>query len=176
MAQLSAIITTSDSDFRSTITTLLRSSGVSIGIIDEKHAGGTWPDLAVVDMRNGTLASVEAIERLRASWPSTSIFAVAASSEPDQILRAMRAGANEYLAWPIGEPGASLKDSFQTALKRTSDRHRPAKRCRAVRRHAVVFRRQRRRGHDDAGRQHRDRHRAAVEAADPHHRSAPVRR
>jgi pilus assembly protein CpaE len=127
MAQLSAIITTGDSDFRSTITTLLRSSGLSIGIIEEKHAGGTWPDLAVVDMRNGTLASVEAIERLRASWPSTSIFAVAASSEPDQILRAMRAGANEYLAWPIGVPGASLKDSFQTALKRTSDRHRPTK-------------------------------------------------
>jgi pilus assembly protein CpaE len=127
MAQLSAIITTGDSDFRSTITTLLRSSGVSIGIIEEKHAGGTWPDLAVVDMRNGTLASVEAIERLRASWPSTSIFAVAASSEPDQILRAMRAGANEYLAWPIGVPGASLKDSFQTALKRTSDRHRPTR-------------------------------------------------
>ena len=127
MAQLSAIITTGDSDFRSTITTLLRSSGLSIGIIEEKHAGGTWPDLAVVDMRNGTLASVEAIERLRASWPSTSIFAVAASSEPDQILRAMRAGANEYLAWPIGVSGASLKDSFQTALKRTSDRHRPTR-------------------------------------------------
>ena len=127
MAQLSAIITTGDSDFRSTITTLLRSSGVSIGIIEEKHAAGTWPDLAVVDMRSGTLASVEAIERMRASWPSTSIFAVAASSEPDQILRAMRAGANEYLAWPIGESGASLKDSFQTALKRTSDRHRPTR-------------------------------------------------
>jgi pilus assembly protein CpaE len=39
----------------------------------------------------------------------------------------MRAGANEYLAWPIGVPGASLKDSFQTALKRTSDRHRPTR-------------------------------------------------
>ena len=46
MAQLSAVITTSDSEFRSTITTLLRSSGVSIGIIDERHAGNTWPDIA----------------------------------------------------------------------------------------------------------------------------------
>ena len=127
MAQLSAVITTSDSDFRSTFTALLRSSGLSIGIIEEKHAGGTWPDLAVVDIRNGTLASVEAIERLRASWPSASIFAVAASSEPDQILRAMRAGANEYLAWSFEETGASLTDSFKTALKRTVDRHRPAK-------------------------------------------------
>ncbi len=127
MAQLSAVITTSDPDFRSTITTLLRGSGLSIGIIDEKHAGSTWPDLAVVDIRNGSLAAVEAIERLRASWPSTSIFAVAASSEPDQILRAMRAGANEYLAWSFQETGAALTDSFQTALKRTVDRHRPMK-------------------------------------------------
>ena len=87
MAQLSAVITTSDSEFRSTITGLLRSSGLSIGLIDERHSSGTWPDLAVVDIRNGSLASVEAIERLRASWPSTAIFAVAASSEPDQILR-----------------------------------------------------------------------------------------
>lgn len=127
MAQLSAVITTSDPDFRSTITTLLRSSGLSVGIIDEKHGGGTWPDLAVVDIRNGSLAAVEAIERLRSSSPSTSIFAVAASSEPEQILRAMRAGANEYLAWPLSETGAALTDSFQTALKRTVERNRPAK-------------------------------------------------
>jgi pilus assembly protein CpaE len=127
MAQLSAVITTGDSEFRSTITALLRSTGVSIGIIDERHAGNTWPDIAVVDIRNGSLASVEAIERLRSSWPSASIFAVAASSEPDQILRAMRAGANEYLAWPLREPGASLSESFKTALKRTTNRQRPAK-------------------------------------------------
>jgi pilus assembly protein CpaE len=125
MAQLSAVITTSDPDFRSTITTLLRSSGLSIGLIDEKHSGSTWPDLAVVDIRSGTSTAVEAIERLRASWPSTSIFAVAASSEPDQILRAMRAGANEYLAWARGEAGAALSESFQTALKRTVERNRP---------------------------------------------------
>ena len=58
---------------------------------------------------------------------AASIFAVAASSEPDQILRAMRAGANEYLAWSFEEAGAALTDSFQTALKRTVDRHRPGK-------------------------------------------------
>jgi pilus assembly protein CpaE len=127
MAQLSAVITTSDPDFRSTITTLLRSSGLSIGLIDEKHSGSTWPDLAVVDIRSGTSTAVEAIERLRASWPSTSIFAVAASAEPDQILRAMRAGANEYLAWSRGEPAAALSESFQTALKRTVDRNRPSR-------------------------------------------------
>jgi pilus assembly protein CpaE len=127
MAQLSAVITSSDSEFRSTITTLLRSSGLSVGLIDEKHASGTWPDLAVVDIRSGTSTSIDAIERLRAAWPTTSIFAVAAAAEPDQILRAMRAGANEYLAWSIGEPGTSLGGAFQTALKRTVERRLPSK-------------------------------------------------
>ncbi len=127
MAQLSAVITTGDPEFRSTITTLLRSSGLSIGLIDEKHAGSTWPDLAVVDIRSGSSTSVEAIERLRASWPPTAIFAVAASAEPDQILRAMRAGANEYLAWSFEETGATLSETFQTALKRSVERNRPAK-------------------------------------------------
>ncbi len=118
---------TSDSEFRSTITTLLRSSGLSVGIVDEQHVGSTAPDLAIVDIRNGSLAAVEAIERLRGTWPSISIFAVAASSEPEQILRAMRAGANEYLAWAHSEKGSALTDSFQTALKRTAERNRPAR-------------------------------------------------
>ncbi len=127
MAQLSAVITTSDPDFRSTITSLLRSSGFSIGVIDEKHAAGTWLDLAIVDIRSATSSTTEAIERFRASWPSTSIFAVAASAEPDQILSAMRAGANEYLAWSGYDDGSSLAEPLHTALKRTAERSRPAK-------------------------------------------------
>jgi pilus assembly protein CpaE len=126
MAQLSAVIHTSDPDFRSTITTLLRTSGLSIGLIDEKHAG-TGPDLAVVDIRSGTSTAVEGIERLRAAWPATSIFAVAAVAEPEQILRAMRAGANEYLAWSHDAAGTALTETFQTALKRTVERNRPAR-------------------------------------------------
>src|SRR5256885_15402791 len=127
MAQLSAILTTSDSEFRTAVTRLLRSSGLSISLIDEKHSGNVVPDLAVVDIRSGTSAAVEAIERLRGAWPSTSIFAVAASSEPDQILRAMRAGANEYLAWGHGDNGSAMDEPFHTALKRTVERNRPSK-------------------------------------------------
>jgi pilus assembly protein CpaE len=128
MAQLSAVITSSDAEFRASVTRLLRSSGLSIGLTDEKHVGGTAPDLAVVDMRTATSAAIDAIERLRASWPSASIFAVASSAEPDQILRAMRAGANEYLAWsPQNDAGSALEEAFQTALKRTVDRTRPGK-------------------------------------------------
>ena len=126
MAQLSAVITSSDPEFRSGVTKLLRSSGLSIGLIDEKQAGGAPPDLAVVDIRSGTTSAVDAIERLRASWPLASIFAVASTAEPDQILQAMRAGANEYLAWS-GQAETGATEAFQTALKRTVERNRPTK-------------------------------------------------
>jgi pilus assembly protein CpaE len=127
MAQLSASITTNDPDFRASVIRLLRSSGLSISVADDKHATTTAPDLAVVDIRCGTSTAAEAIERLRAAWPSASIFAVASTAEPDQILQAMRAGANEYLAWDQGGPGAQIDEAFHTALKRTVDRNRPAK-------------------------------------------------
>jgi pilus assembly protein CpaE len=128
MAQLSAVITSSDPEFRASVTRLLRSSGLSIGLVEEKHAAASAPDLAVVDMRTAISTAIESIERLRASWPSASIFAVAASTEPDQILRAMRAGANEYLAWSSqSDAGSPLHEAFQTALKRTVDRTRPGK-------------------------------------------------
>ena len=127
MAQLSASITTNDPDFRASVIRLLRSSGLSISVADDKHVTTAPPDLAVVDIRCGTSTAAEAIERLRAAWPSASIFAVASTAEPDQILQAMRAGANEYLAWDQGGPGAQIDEAFHTALKRTVDRNRPAK-------------------------------------------------
>jgi pilus assembly protein CpaE len=127
MAQLSASITTSDPDFRTSVIRLLRSSGLSISLTDDKHPSPLAPDLAVVDIRTGSSQAAEAIERLRAAWPSTSIFAVASTAEPDQILQAMRAGANEYLAWDQGGSGAQIDEAFHTALKRTVERSRPAK-------------------------------------------------
>src|SRR6266511_2608544 len=101
MAQLTVLISSTDSEFRSYVTKLLRSSGISVGLIDERHAGSNPPGLAVVDIRTGTSKAVAAIEKLRAAWPSASIFAMASTSEPDRILQAMRAGANEYIAWPV---------------------------------------------------------------------------
>ena len=124
MAQLTALVTTADQEFRSYVTKLLRSSGMSIAVTDERHAAATPPVIAIVDIRG--MGSVSGIERLRASWPSTSIFAIASSAEPDQILQAMRAGANEYLSWSLnGEAGPRLEEAFLAALRRTIERSRP---------------------------------------------------
>ena len=119
MAQLTALVTTTDQEFRSHITKLLRSSGMSIAVTDERHAGATPPTIAIVDIRAG-MGTVSSIERLRAAWPATSIFAIASTAEPDQILQAMRAGANEYLAW-----STQIDDTFFAALQRTVQRSRP---------------------------------------------------
>lgn len=98
---------------------------MSISVTDERHAAATPPVLAIADIRGG-IGSISAIERLRAAWPSTSIFAIASSAEPDQILQAMRAGANEYLSWSInGEAGPRFEETFVTALRRTIERSRP---------------------------------------------------
>jgi pilus assembly protein CpaE len=96
-----------------------------VGLIDERHAGANPPGLAIVDIRSGSTKAVDAIERLRATWPGAAVFAIAATAEPDQILQAMRAGANEYLAWSrTGDDTPPLEETFLTALQRTAERIR----------------------------------------------------
>jgi pilus assembly protein CpaE len=116
MAQLTVLISTTDTDFRAHVTKSLRASGTSVALVDERHAAANPPSLAIADIRQG--ARSDAIERLRASSPTATIFAIASSAQPEQILHAMRAGANEYLAWP-------LDDSFTAAIHRAAERARP---------------------------------------------------
>jgi pilus assembly protein CpaE len=124
MAHLSAVITTTDQDFRAQVTRLLRGNGV--GVADERHlANGAAPDLVMADIRGGAASVQWALERVRTMWPQTVIIAVAGASDPDQILMAMRAGANEFLAWPAQPTSdAGLQDSVRTALGRATERLR----------------------------------------------------
>jgi pilus assembly protein CpaE len=124
MAQLSAVITTTDQEFRTAIIRLLRSSGLSVGIMDDRHAtAAPAPDVAIVDIRGSAPAALGTVERLRASWPSAAIFAIATTAQPEQILQAMRAGANEFMAWPKGsEEAAALEEAFRSALGRAADK------------------------------------------------------
>jgi pilus assembly protein CpaE len=120
MAQISAVINTTDTDFRSLLTKLLRTSGLPISVTDDKHVPGrAGPDLAVVDIRSGSAA---ALEQVRAAWPSSAIIAIAATSGPNQILEAMRAGANEFLDWEV--EGTSSEEMFRAALKRVAEKSR----------------------------------------------------
>ncbi len=118
MAQLAAIVVTQDEDFRRRLGTMLRSGGVPISIIEDQRSQplAIAPDLALVDIRGDAPSGMAAIERLRGSCPGAAIFAIAGSTDPELILQAMRAGANEFFTWPPSE------ESFHGAVRRTAAR------------------------------------------------------
>jgi len=124
MAQLAASIVSHDEEFKRQVSRLLRSGGVPIGII-EGRAENAVPDLFVVDIRSETSSGMAAIERLRAGHDGVPIFAIAAAAEPDLILQAMRAGANEFFPWNPGgatQASRSMEESFNGAVRRTAAR------------------------------------------------------
>ena len=125
MAQLSVLIVTEDSEFRSAVTGIVRASGVPLGILVESpsDASERSVDVALVDVRAPD-AGWTNIEAARARWAAASIVAVASVSEPDRILQAMRAGANEFFAWPIenGGPPETMQDGVQAVVRKTNDR------------------------------------------------------
>jgi len=85
------------------------------------------PDVVVVDIRADASSGMAAIERLRAGHPTVAVFAIAAVADPDLILQAMRAGANEFFPWTSGGTQArSMEESFHSAVRRAAARHAAA--------------------------------------------------
>jgi pilus assembly protein CpaE len=120
MAQLNGLIVSDDQDFVIEIARRLRSGAVSVRPIDEHTAQSTPPDVVVVDLRGGTSSAMPAIEKLRARWAHAAIFAIAATVDAELVIQSMRAGANEFFAWP---PTA---ETFDEALRRCSARRASA--------------------------------------------------
>lgn len=125
MARLSAFVATDDQVFRTSVIRALRSGGVPLGFVEERISSTAAPDVVVVDDRGERSPGLPAVERLRAKWPTVPIFAVADRSEPEVILRAMRAGANEFFAWPALEETASpaVQEGLRDALGRIATRN-----------------------------------------------------
>jgi pilus assembly protein CpaE len=120
MAQLNGLIVSDDEDFIAGIARRLRSAAVSVRLLDEQTVQSTSPDVVIVDLRASHSEAMPAIEQLRARWPNAGIFAVAAAVDADLVIQSMRAGANEFFAWP---PPA---ETFDEALRRTSARRAAA--------------------------------------------------
>lgn len=103
MARISGVILSDDETFRTQIATLLRTGPVSVSAIPESGGrDGQRADIVVVDARQNLDSAMARAEQWRAANPA-GVFVVAADSTPDLILRAMRAGANEFFAWPPSE-------------------------------------------------------------------------
>jgi pilus assembly protein CpaE len=116
MAQLTGRIVSDDEEFRKEAVRLLRVGSIPVSVIDDRLArDGASPDVVVVDVRSNP-AAMEKMERMRAADAAVAIFAVAAEPNPDLIVRAMRAGANEFFTWPPSE------SAFHEAIDRTAAR------------------------------------------------------
>ena len=128
MAQLTAQVVSYDDEFKRQVARLVRACGVPVGIVEGRNAEGTGPDLVVVDIRADASSGMAAIERLRSSSQGLAIFAIAAAPEPDLILQAMRAGANEFFPWSTGDGPAAraMEESFTGAVRRTATRREAA--------------------------------------------------
>ena len=125
MAQLTVSIISHDEEFKRQAAQLLRACGVPVGILESRNGEGSSPDVALVDIRSDASSGMAAIERLRAAHASIAIFAIAQTAEPDLILQAMRAGANEFFAWQPGDAthgSRTMEESFHAAVRRTAAR------------------------------------------------------
>lgn len=129
MAQLTAQVISYDDEFKRQVARLVRACGVPVGVVEGRSAEGTGPDLVVVDIRSDASSGMAAIERLRATSASLAIFAIAAAAEPELILQAMRAGANEFFPWSAAEgsqAAQATEESFHGAVRRTAARREAA--------------------------------------------------
>ena len=122
MAQLAVSIISHDDGCKREMARMLRASGVPIGIVEERRGEPVNADVFIVDIRSDVSSGMAAIERLRAGHSAVAIFAVAGTSEPELILQAMRAGANEFFPWPASGIGRSTEESFQGAIRKTAAR------------------------------------------------------
>jgi pilus assembly protein CpaE len=124
MAQLAVSILSHDDDCKRHVSRMLRACGVPVGIVEDRRVGDTAvSDVYVVDIRSDASSGMATIERLRAAHPAVAIFAVAGVPDPELILQAMRAGANEFFPWNGSAGGSNASDeSFQGAIRRTAAR------------------------------------------------------
>jgi pilus assembly protein CpaE len=76
----------------------------------------THPDIALVAVDSNAERGLELVTKLNADSPEVNIFVVSNSTDGNVILRAMRAGAKEFLAQPL-----RLEDLLE-ALNRLSER------------------------------------------------------
>jgi pilus assembly protein CpaE len=117
MAQLVGLIVSQDEEFKKHLNRVLRSGAISVSVTDERVARDiASTDLIIVDIRGEASSTMPGIERMRAAAPGAAIFAVAQATDPNLILQAMRAGANEFFTWPPEE------EAFAGAVRRTASR------------------------------------------------------
>lgn len=117
MAHLVGLIVSDDDDFRKQAGRMLRLGPMPVSVMDDRNGRDLAAvDVMIVDARRDHPTAMTTIERLRAASATAGIFAVALESDPNLILQAMRAGANEFFTWPPQD------DTLQGAVRRAASR------------------------------------------------------
>jgi pilus assembly protein CpaE len=115
MARLIAAVLSEDDVLKKQVTRQLRDGRTPVSIADERSAA-TAADVMIVDGRHNLRTAIAEVERCRAAAASSSIFLIANESSTDLILQSMRAGANEFLTWPLVD--ATLDEAIERAASR----------------------------------------------------------
>jgi pilus assembly protein CpaE len=134
MAQLVGLVVSHDDEFKKQLGRMLRAGAIPVSIVDERVArDATTIDLILVDIRGDASSAMASIERLRGAAPGAGIFVVAQGTDPNLILQAMRAGANEFFTWPPED------ESFHGAVRRIAGRRESAQGARPAATTLVFF-------------------------------------
>lgn len=129
-APFTAVVIDTDDSSRSSLITQLRTMpGVKVEAdagdlqLGMKLARQVRPSLLVLEARPLDEA-LAAAERFHLEYPATSIFILSSDTQPNTILRAMRAGAKEFLARPVPntEFGAAVDKLLKQADRRAGGR------------------------------------------------------
>jgi pilus assembly protein CpaE len=119
MIRLTGSLHTHDDVFRTQVATLLKSTAVQVSLDREAEPGaGGALDVVIIDGRHDADNALQTVEDLRAAHQTAALLFVAGEANPDLILRAMRAGANEFFAWPPSR--AALDEALQRMSGRRS--------------------------------------------------------
>jgi pilus assembly protein CpaE len=120
-SKFTAVVIDSDDSARNSLITQLRTTpGVSVEAdagdltLGMKLARQVRPMLLVIELKPVDEA-LAAAERYHLEYPSTTIFITSSDATPNTILRAMRAGAKEYLPRPVAN--ADLASAIENLLK-----------------------------------------------------------
>jgi pilus assembly protein CpaE len=116
MARLIAAVLSEDDALKKQITRQLRDGRTPVSVADERTAATASADVLIVDGRVNLRSAILEVERCRAASASVSIFLIASEAHSDLILQSMRAGANEFLTWPLSS------EAFEEAVERASSR------------------------------------------------------